>query len=240
MRRRSLLSGLLAVPLAGRTTHAAEGAAEPVDVLLALAVDVSLSIGEPKFELERQGYAAALTDQRVLRAIRDGPSGRIAVALYEWAGPAEQHLTLDWTVIAGAQDARAFADRLLAAQRPFYGRTALGSAIDFGAGLIARAPYRAERRIIDVSGDGTGNAGRPATVARDAAVAAGITVNGIVILTDPAGLPAFLKDHTNPPGGLAAYYRDTVIGGEGAFVMSAGSFETFGTALAAKLVREIS
>jgi hypothetical protein len=236
MRRRSLLSGLLALPLAGRPVRAAEA----VDVLLALAVDVSLSISEPKFELERRGYAQALTDPKVLRAIRDGPLGRIAVALYEWAGPGEQNLTIGWTLIAGEDDARAFAGRLLEAQRPFYGRTAIGSAIDFGARLIGRAPFVAERKVIDVSGDGTGNSGRPAPEARDAAVAAGITINGIVILTDPSELPAFLKDHTNPPGGLAAYYRETVIGGEGAFVMTAGSFETFGNALAAKLVREIS
>lgn len=237
MRRRLLLSGLLAAPtLFARAARAAE----PVDVLLALAVDVSLSISEPRFELERRGYAEAFGDPRVLRAIAEGQNGRIAVALFDWAGPAEQAVAVDWMVIADADDARIFAARLQAAQRPFYGRTAIGSALRFSAELIARAPFRAERRIIDVSGDGTSNAGASIADARDAAVAAGITVNGIVILTDPDGLPMFLKDHTNPTGGLAAYYRETVIGGEGAFVMTATSFETFGRALIAKLVREIS
>ncbi len=237
MRRRSLLSALLAAPTF--LTRSAR-AAEPVDVLLALAVDVSLSISEPRFELERRGYAEALNDPRVLHAIADGPHGRIAVAVFDWAGPSEQALAVDWMIVADAEDARVFAARLQAAQRPFYGRTAIGSALRFATELIARAPFPAERRVIDVSGDGTSNAGAAIGEARDAAVAAGITVNGIVILTDPDGLPVFLKDHTNPTGGLAAYYRETVIGGEGAFVMTATSFETFGRALIAKLVREIS
>lgn len=215
-------------------------AAEPVDVLLVLAVDVSRSISEPKFALERQGYAEAFSDPRVLRAIADGAQGRIAVALMEWAGPAEQRVVVDWTVIAGAADAKAFAGKLQAAPRSFYGRTAVGSAITAAADLIARAPYQAERRVIDVSGDGDSNTGQPIEAARDAAVAQGITINGIVILTDPVGLPGYLVAHTNPPGGLAAYYRERVIGGVGSFVMTAESFETFGRAIIAKIVREIS
>lgn len=215
-------------------------AAETVDVLLVLAVDVSRSISEPKFALERRGYAEAFADARVLRAIRDGREGRIAVALVEWAGPDEQQVVVDWMPIADAADARAFAAKLEAAPRSFYGRTAVGSAITYAADLIARAPYQADRRVIDVSGDGDSNTGRPIEASRDAAVAQGITINGIVILTDPTGLPGYLVMHTNPPGGLAAYYRERVIGGVGAFVMTAESFETFGRAIIAKIVREIS
>lgn len=237
MQRRSLLSGsLAALALTGRGARAAG----PVDALIALAVDVSLSITEPRYDLERRGYAEAFGDPAVLRAIAGGPNGRIAVALFEWAGPSEQRVAVDWTVIGGAADARAFADRLAAEPRAFRGRTAIGSALAFGTDLIARAPYAAERRIIDVSGDGTSNTGPAVADARDRAVAAGITVNGIVILTDPEGLPPFLREHTNPAGGLAAYYRDAVIGGEGAFVMTAARFEAFGRALVAKLLREIS
>ncbi|MEE7505956.1 DUF1194 domain-containing protein [Methylobacterium mesophilicum] len=238
MRRRPFLSGMLAaLSLAGRRARAAD---TDVDLLLVLAVDVSLSISEARFDLERRGYAEAFGDPRVLRAIADGPAGRIGVALFDWAGPGEQQVAVDWMVIASVQDAAAFADRLRAAPRPFYGRTAIGSAIGFAADLLARAPFRADRRVIDISGDGTGNAGRSITDARDAAVAAGITVNGIVILTEPEGMPAFLREHTNPAGGLAAYYRSVVIGGEGAFVMTAESFAAFGRSLVAKLVREIS
>ncbi|SFE26805.1 DUF1194 domain-containing protein [Methylobacterium sp. 13MFTsu3.1M2] len=238
MRRRPFLSGMFAaLSLAGRPARAADTG---VDLLLVLAVDVSLSISEARFDLERRGYVEAFGDPRVLQAIGDGPTGRIGVALFDWAGPGEQQVAVDWMVIASAQDAAAFAARLGAVPRPFYGRTAIGSAIGFAADLLARAPFRAERRVIDISGDGTGNAGRPIAEARDAAVAAGITVNGIVILTEPEGMPAFLKEHTNPAGGLAAYYRSVVIGGEGAFVMTAESFAAFGRSLIAKLVREIS
>ncbi|KAA0122531.1 DUF1194 domain-containing protein [Methylobacterium sp. P1-11] len=238
MRRRRLLSGVFAVlSLAGRRVRAADSG---VDLLLVLAADVSLSISEARFDLERRGYAEAFSDPRVLRAIGDGPTGRIGVALFAWAGPGEQQVAVDWMVVGSARDAADFAARLLAVPRPFYGRTAIGSAIGFATDLLARAPFRAERRVIDISGDGTGNAGRSIAEARDAAVAAGITVNGIVILTEPEGMPAFLKEHTNPAGGLAAYYRSVVIGGEGAFVMTAESFAAFGRSLIAKLVREIS
>ncbi len=211
-----------------------------VDVLLVLAVDVSLSISEARFDLERRGYAEAFSDPRVLRAIGEGPTGRIGVALFDWAGPGEQQIAVDWMIIASARDADAFAAKLAAVPRPFYGRTAIGSAIAFATELLARAPFGADRRIIDISGDGTSNAGRPSRRRATPPSAAGITVNGIVILTDPEGMPGFLKEHTNPAGGLAAYYRNVVIAGEGAFVMSAESFEAFGRALIAKLVREIS
>jgi hypothetical protein len=238
MRRRHLLSGMLAaLSLAGRRAAAAETG---VDVLLVLAVDVSLSISAERFALERRGYAEAFSDPRVLRAIAEGKRGRIAVALFDWAGPGEQQIAVDWMVIATAADAAAFAGRLAAVPRPFYGRTAIGSAIGFAAMLLDRSPYAAERMVIDISGDGTGNAGRSIAEARDSTVASGITINGIVIVTDPAGMPGYLREHTNPPSGLAAYYRETVIGGEGAFVMTAEGFEAFGRALIAKLVREIS
>ena len=242
MRRRHVLSGLLtatvtALSMAGRHARAADPA---VDVLLVLAVDVSLSISAARFDLERRGYAEAFRDPRVLRAIAEGANGRIGVVLFDWAGPGEQQVAVEWMIVASARDADAFAARLAAAPRPFFGRTAIGSALGFATALLARAPFQADRRVIDISGDGTDNAGPSIADARDAAVAAGATINGIVILTDPEGMPGFLKEHTNPAGGLAAYYRTQVIGGEGAFVISAESFEAFGRSLVAKLVREIS
>ena len=147
MRRRHLLSGMLAaLSLAGRRAAAAETG---VDVLLVLAVDVSLSISAERFALERRGYAEAFSDPRVLRAIAEGKRGRIAVALFDWAGPGEQQIAVDWMVIATAADAAAFAGRLAAVPRPFYGRTAIGSAIGFAAMLLDRSPYAAERMVID-------------------------------------------------------------------------------------------
>jgi hypothetical protein len=232
-----LLALVLFIPVGDRVAASSEG----VDLLLVLAVDVSRSISDPKFELERRGYAKAFSDPQVLRAIADGPEGRIAVALVEWAGEREQRLVVDWTVIGGPADATTFAGKLLNAPRSFYGRTALGSALEFAARQIARAPFASDRKVIDVSGDGTSNQGREISQARDEALAGGVTtINGIVILTDPTDVEPYLVAHTNPPGGLAAYYRENVIGGPGAFVITAEGFETFGRSLVAKLVREIS
>lgn len=240
--RRSLLA-LLAAPLAGLLPRLAARAADlpRVDLLLVLAVDVSRSISDEKYALERRGYVEAFTAPEVLRAIAGGPEGRIAVAVVEWAAVDEQRLVVDWTMIAGEPEARSFAGALAAAPRPFAGRTALGTAITYCARLLARAPFAAERRVIDVSGDGTSNQGEEVGAARDAATADGATtINGIVILTDPTNLPGYLVAHTNPPGGLDGYYRERVIGGAGAFVLVAESFEAFGRALVQKLVKEIS
>lgn len=231
---------LLAAVLLAFGTGIGAVAAERVDLRLVLAIDVSRSISDDKFELERQGYAEALTDPKVLAAIRNGAEGRIAIAIVEWAGSGEQAVVADWALITDEASAAAVAKRLITTPRAFYGRTAIGSALDVARQLIGTSPYPGERSVIDVSGDGTSNQGRDIAAARDAAVAEGITINGIVILTDPVGLPPYLVFHTNPPGGLAAYYRDTVIGGPGAFVMTAESFETFGRSLVAKLIREIS
>ena len=215
-------------------------AAEKVDLLLVLAADVSRSIDSDKYELQRKGYAAAMSDPDVLRAIAAGPNGRIAVAFVEWAGAGSQRLVIDWTLIGTPDEATAFGARVAVAPRSFYDRTAIGSAIDFSTAVFAHAPYAADRRIIDVSGDGTSNGGRDIGTARDDALAHGVTaINGIVILSDMNG-PDYLVQHTHPPGGLAAYYRANVIGGVNAFVATADGFETFGRSLVQKLIQEIS
>ena len=108
--------------------------------------------------------------------------------------------------------------------------------IDFAVAQLARSPYRAARRTIDISGDGTNNSGRDVNAARDDAVAKNITINGLVILTP---LSSFNAEHTNPPGGLASYYRNNVVGGSGAFVMVAEDFNSFRQAILNKLIAEI-
>ena len=227
---------LIAAPLA-----AGGPAREPVDVALVLAADVSRSINDDEFALQRRGYAAAIADARVVDVIRSGPHGAIAVAFVEWAGEAEQRTVVDWTVIRSADDARRFADALLAAPRSYVGRTAIGSALDFSAGLIGESGFAADRHVIDVSGDGTSNQGRFVTAARDAALAAGATINGLAIYNKRAAAEGgYLAMHTNPPGGLAQYYRDNVIGGPGAFVLPIDDFSTFGKAMIQKLVAEIA
>ena len=158
-------------------------AAEPVDMLLVLAADVSRSVTEPKFRLQREGTAAAITDPDVVKAITSGPNRRIAVCLVEWATVGMQAVVVDWTVIDGAAAARSFGDRLVEAPRSFAGSTAISGAIDFSVRQLERAPFTSERRVIDISGDGNNNSGRSVTDARDEAVAKGITINALVILT---------------------------------------------------------
>ncbi len=213
-------------------------AAEPVDLLLVLAADVSRSVDSAKFQLQREGYAAALVDPRVLEAIRSGPNKRIAVCLVEWSGMTSQKLVIDWTLIDGPKAAQQFGDRLLETQRSFADRTSISGGIEFALAQFPRAPFEGPRRTIDVSGDGTNNSGRDVREARDEAVNLGVTINGLVILSEHP-LP-WNPEHTNPPGGLAKYYRDNVAAGPGSFVMEAKNFESFGQAIISKLIAEIA
>lgn len=235
-----LLRLVLVSTLVSCLTLARAAAAEKVDLLLVLAADVSRSIDSDKYELQRKGYAAAMSDPQVLRAIAAGPRGRIAVAFVEWAGSLSQKVVVDWTMIDGAAAAAGFGARVAVAPRSFYDRTAIGSAIDFSAALIAHAPYEADRKLVDISGDGSSNGGRDIRAARDDALAHGVSaINGIVILSGTVG-PAYLVEHTHPPGGLQNYYRQNVTGGVNSFVAVANGFEDFSRSLVAKLIQEIS
>jgi len=211
---------------------------EKVDLLLVLAADVSRSVDDREFKLQREGFAAALVDPRVVRAMTGGATGRIAVVFVEWASEFEQRVVVDWVVIAGERDAQGVAERIRAAPRSYWGRTSISAAIDFSLGLLARSPFQALRKVIDISGDGTNNSGRDVAAARDAAIAQGVTINGLVILSGEP-LPTN-PTHTHPPGGLTAYYERNVIGGPGAFVLEAKDFETFGQLIISKLVKEIA
>ena len=174
----------LAAPQA-RRADAAE-APVAVDAAIVLAADVSRSIDDGEFALERRGYADAIQSQQLIDAISTGPHGAIALAYVEWAGEGEEKVVVDWAVIRNDADARAFAAALTAAPRSFVGRTAIGSAIDFSFALFAESAFETDRRVIDVSGDGTNNQGRLATEARDAAVGAGAVINGLSIFNRKA------------------------------------------------------
>jgi hypothetical protein len=228
---------LLVFAIAG-TLPAIAPAAEQVDLLLVLAADVSRSVDAGKFQLQRDGYAAAVSDPRVLDAIRSGRHGRIGLIFVEWSGAGSQRVVIDWTTIADAEGAKAFGDRLLEAPRSFADRTSISGAIEFAMAQLARAPYESIRRTIDVSGDGTNNAGRDVIAARDDALAQGVTINGLVILSETP--LAWNPDHTNPPGGLENYYRQHVIGGPGAFVLAAQNFDSFGQAIVKKMIAEVA
>jgi hypothetical protein len=212
--------------------------AEKVDLLLVLAADVSRSIDDGEFNLQRKGYAAAMTDPRVLRAIAGGAHHAIAVTFVEWAGAPEQNVIVDWTVVRDEEGAGAVAATMLSAPRSFLGRTSISAAIDFAMERLAASPADADKRIIDISGDGTNNSGRAVTEARDQAVGAGITINGLAIINTQAN-PGYAF-HTQPPGGLPKYYEDNVIGGQGAFLLQVENFDTFAEAITRKLVSEIA
>jgi hypothetical protein len=214
------------------------GAAEQVDLLLVLSSDVSRSVDHPKFLLQREGYAAAISDPQVLDAIKSGPHQRIAICFVEWSGFGAQKLVIDWTLIDGPAAARKFGDQLLELPRSFADSTSISGGIEFAAAQLERSPFEGSRRTIDVSGDGTNNAGRDVRLARDETLAKGIVINGLVILSDrPVPWNA---EHTNPPGGLEKYYQDNVIGGPGAFVLVAENFNSFGRAIVKKLIAEIA
>lgn len=226
-----LLAALLAVP----TAATAATPDIPVDLELVLLVDVSGSVDAQEAELQRKGYASALGSDAVMDAIRSGPMGRIAVTYIEWADDGFQNQVVGWTLVETANDARAVAAMLAEAPISTGFWTALGTAIDVAVAQFPTNGFEGTRRVIDVSGDGYSNRGRPPAEARDDAVRAGITINGLPIL----------NVRPNPWGGLPPldldrYFRDHVIGGPGAFLLVAEGFHSFGQAILSKLVREIA
>jgi len=219
---------LFCAALAAALTMAAPAAGQTaVDLELVLAVDASGSVNQLRFELQKQGYVAAFRHERVLQAIRSGPKQAIAVAMTQWTGPLMQVEVLDWTRVGDDKTAEALASAIERAPRQLFGGgTSISGAIDHATTLLARSPFRATRRVIDVSGDGSNNRGRPVTFARDEAVAGGIGINGLPILA--------LEPN------LDRYYYENVIGGPGAFMVVAKDFETFGEAILKKLITEIA
>ena len=207
----------------------------PVDLELVLLADASGSIDKVENRLQRQGYADALVDEQVLWAIEHGGElGRIAVIFVEWAGARSQDVVVDWTVIEDKSDAEAFAGRLMAAPRRADGTNAIGAAILQGLALIEGNAFEGWRKVIDLSGDSIWNP-RPPTIAtaRDVAVGQGVVVNGLAILCkDCSGRPGV--------GDLEADFRDQLIGGPGAFVVTADGRDAFAPAVRRKLILEIA
>lgn len=213
-------------------------AAESVDVALVLVCDVSRSVDDSEFRLEKEGYAAAFLDRRVLAAIKGGAIGAIAVAYVEFAGAYEVRTVLDWHLIGDEASARRFVDALAVAPRSYWGRTSISAGIDRAMQMLGEAAYEAQRRVIDVAGDGTNNSGRDVTAARDDALRAGVTINGLAIFNEHPVSYTFA--HVQPPGGLHTWYRENVTGGPGSFVIEVRSFQAFGEAMTRKLLNEIA
>ena len=221
--RRNLLSLAAASSLSGR----AVAAESELDLKLVLAVDASGSVSTERFELQRQGYAQAFRDTRVIRAIAALPGPSMAVTVMQWTGPTLHIQVVPWTEVHDAGSANLLADRIAAApRRLFGGGTSISGAIDTARLLFAALPQQAGRLVIDVSGDGRNNAGRPVAQARDEAVAAGVVINGLPIL--------------NVEPDLDEHYRSQVIGGAGAFMIAIDTYTQFAEAIVHKLVTEIA
>jgi hypothetical protein len=218
---------LAALLIFGGSTVRAQAPGQPVDLALVLAVDASGSVDQTRFDLQKHGYAQAFRSREVIEAVAAGADHAIAVAMVQWTGPRLHVQVIPWTRVSDADSAQVLADAIDASHRQLYGGgTSLSGAIDDGVAMLAASPFRGTRRVIDISGDGSNNAGRLAETARDEAVKGGITINGLPI--------------TWIEPGLDAYYRNSVIGGPGAFVISIDSYDNFADAILHKLVTEIS
>lgn len=208
---------------------------EIVDVELVLAVDVSLSMSPDELIIQRDGYAAALTDPTVLGAIRDAMHGKIAVTYVEWAGETVQHVVVPWAVISSAEEAAAFVAQMTATPPRSARRTSISSALNYAASLFEDSGFRGMKRVIDVSGDGPNNQGSPVDLARDRIVESGITINGLPLMTNGGGMAtAYDISH------LDDYYTNCVIGGPGAFMIPVNDWSQFPEAIRRKLVLELA
>lgn len=208
---------LLLLPLSAQST--------PVDLELSLLIDVSGSVSNREFHLQRQGYIDAFNNAAIWNAIDQGAIGSIAANLIYWSGSNQQEVVVDWTLIDSQEAAFSFASSISQTNRQFRGATAIGDALTFSTNVFS-TEFEGTRRVIDVSGDGATNTGAMSSTGRDYALAHGVdTINGIVI-----GGSRFVFDH----------YADHVIGGSDAFVMAVDSFDDFANAIDDKLIREIS
>jgi hypothetical protein len=203
-----------------------------VDVALVLAVDISFSMDLEELALQRAGYVEALRSPEVHKAIANGATGRIAISFFEWAGVNIQHHLLPWTVIDSPESALAAAAEIEKQPTRRGQRTSISGAIDFSVRQLDEAPFRALRKVMDISGDGPNNSGRVVTVARDEALRKGISINGLPIAIRKPGYLDISE--------LDIYYEDCVIGGQGAFVIPITEKAQFIQTIKTKLIMEIS
>ena len=223
--RRTVLSLGLCLGIGALPAVAAAG--ETVDMALVLAVDCSYSVDASEFRLQIKGLADAFRRGDIHAAIKGGSTGRIAVTLMQWSDDKNQLLALPWTVLDSAEASENFADRVGRLRRGLAeGGTAIGDALRFAAAVLMASPYRTERRVIDLSSDGRNNRGDLVTIARDEVVARGITINGLPILNE---WPTLDK-----------YFEQQIIGGPFHFMIPANDYESYGDAIARKLLREIT
>ena len=217
--RTSLLAAIL---LLGASYPASAGT---VDTALVLALDVSMSVDQHEYELQRDGIATAFESPALLAAVAGGRHHAIDVLVLEWSDPEIQVVTVDWTRISDAASANAFAAKVRSTERSSRGLTAIGNGLMAAAAALGRLPDQAARRVIDVSGDGMANIGIPCMEARDALLAKGITINGLVMINDEPWVDGF--------------YSENIVGGLGAFLMQVADYREFAAAIREKLLSEI-
>ena len=222
------LTGLATCLWPGHPAHAES----EVDLALVLAVDISFSMDPEEQVLQREGFIEAFRSSAVQDAIRRGAIGRIAVTYMEWAGSADQRVVMPWTLIDTPASAAAFADSLAGRPPRRAARTSISGALDYAVKLLGEGSFAATRQVIDVSGDGPNNQGRAVTAARDDAISRGITINGLPIMLKGPG-------YFDIPD-LDLYYRDCVIGGQGAFMVPVREREQLRDAIKTKIILEIA
>ena len=219
---------IMAVLLVLRLVGSAIAADNVVDLQLVLAIDATASVNNGRFELQKQGYAAAFRNPQVIKAIMSGGEQSIAVTVMQWNGRFVQVQVVPWMLVKDEASAHALADAIAHSQRELFGGsgTSISGAIDQGVALLSQSPYKSQRRTIDISGDGFDNTGRPIAPARDEAVRAGVGINGLPIVAwEPT---------------LDQYYYKYVIGGPGAFMIPVANYENFADAIVKKLILEIA
>ncbi len=230
-------SAPLALALLAALALAGPASAQPledVDLELVLLADATGSIDDDEIRFQRRGYAEAMADADVVAALTGGPLGRVAVAYVEWGALASQDVVVDWSVIAGPQDVARFADALLAAPRRARGRNAIGAALLKGVEMIEANGHTGLRRVIDLSADSANNWNGPGIEeGRRAALDAGITINGLAVLCRECA--------SGRAGGpeLESLFRERIVAGEDAFVVTADGSEAFAEAIERKLLREL-
>lgn len=235
---RALAAALPAIGLllmAAPAQSVASEVKERVDLELVLLADASGSIDDDEIFFQRQGYAEAITDPDILSAISLGEDGRIAVIYVEWGDAGSQEVVVPWTIIDGEASAAAFAKQLLEVPRQAFGRNAIGSAIAAGLALIEGNAIDGYRRIIDFSGDSANNwGGIPIEVARQAALAADVSINGLAILCRACatGRPVAYD--------LEEAFRREIIAGPASFVVTADGEQSFAAAVRKKLLLEVA
>jgi hypothetical protein len=231
--RRAALALLAGAAIPGSVRALAAEPKRSVDLALILATDVSLSIDEGETSLQRLGYIAAFRDKRVSAAIHNGPIGRIAITYVEWSSPYHQSVRIPWRLLSDAKTCTTFADDLQKMPVEQGTTTSISGAIDFSVKLLRAIDYEPTRKVIDVSGDGYSDVGRPIITARDEAVKEGITINGLPVMNEDP------KKNAAPPD-LDTYYRDNVIGGPGSFYVVARNLKGFSESVLKKLLLEIA